>query len=268
VIIILENNHLVIHQTTMEELTLVLISIFSSCFAFYLVISSLVSKSSCFNHTSRVLLVTAHPDDEVMFFGPTILSLLRSQCQVFLLVLSPGREPGHTRKRELYASCEMLGVPSSNIVIVRHSKLRDDPGVRWREELVSNIVTRHVSSLDIDTVITFDRQGVSGHRNHIALYYGVLCSAVENTQTTVLSLSSVNILRKYSSVLDVPMSFLLCPTVFVSSVGQWWRIQRAMMSHRSQYTWFRKLYMIFSRYTLINTLEVSGKPRNSVNSNK
>ena len=28
-----------------------------------------------------------------------------------------------------------------------------------------------------------------------------------------------------------------------------------MKSHKSQYVWFRKLYMIFSRYTLINTLQ-------------
>ena len=28
-----------------------------------------------------------------------------------------------------------------------------------------------------------------------------------------------------------------------------------MQEHKSQYVWFRKLYMIFSRYTLINTLQ-------------
>lgn len=39
----------------------------------------------------RVLIVTAHPDDETMFFGPTILSLTkRSDCDVYLLCLSNG----------------------------------------------------------------------------------------------------------------------------------------------------------------------------------
>lgn len=28
-----------------------------------------------------------------------------------------------------------------------------------------------------------------------------------------------------------------------------------MIAHKSQYVWFRKLYMIFSRYTFINTFQ-------------
>lgn len=39
----------------------------------------------------RVLFVIAHPDDESMFFGPTIVSLTkRNDCQVYLLCLSNG----------------------------------------------------------------------------------------------------------------------------------------------------------------------------------
>lgn len=44
-----------------------------------------------FPQCQRVLIVTAHPDDECMFFGPTILSLLkRPTCRVYLLCLSNG----------------------------------------------------------------------------------------------------------------------------------------------------------------------------------
>jgi hypothetical protein len=43
---------------------------------------------------SPLLLVTAHPDDEAMFFAPTLLALARSGCcQVHILCLSNG-EPG------------------------------------------------------------------------------------------------------------------------------------------------------------------------------
>ena len=37
-----------------------------------------------------VLLITAHPDDECMFFAPTIISLTQSNVEVFLLCLSEG----------------------------------------------------------------------------------------------------------------------------------------------------------------------------------
>ena len=38
----------------------------------------------------RVLLITAHPDDECMFFSPTLLALGRQQ-QVYLLCLTDGK---------------------------------------------------------------------------------------------------------------------------------------------------------------------------------
>lgn len=42
-------------------------------------------------NSRRVLICIAHPDDESMFFGPTILSLTkRTDCQVYLLCLSNG----------------------------------------------------------------------------------------------------------------------------------------------------------------------------------
>ena len=32
----------------------------------------------------------------------------------------------------------------SNVTLIRHTKLKDDPTVRWREELVSDIILRQV----------------------------------------------------------------------------------------------------------------------------
>lgn len=39
---------------------------------------------------SRVLLVTAHPDDEAMFFAPALLSMASAGVQVHVLCLSTG----------------------------------------------------------------------------------------------------------------------------------------------------------------------------------
>ena len=41
-------------------------------------------------HPGRVLVVTAHPDDEVIFFATTITALHASGSEVFLLCLTDG----------------------------------------------------------------------------------------------------------------------------------------------------------------------------------
>jgi N-acetylglucosaminylphosphatidylinositol deacetylase len=46
---------------------------------------------SLFGGAARVLLLTAHPDDECMFFAPTILSLLQSSVVLFSVCLSVGK---------------------------------------------------------------------------------------------------------------------------------------------------------------------------------
>jgi N-acetylglucosaminylphosphatidylinositol deacetylase len=85
----------------------------------------------------RVLFLIAHPDDEAMFFAPTVLSLARPelQNQVRILCLSTGIIPwlgplvmltvagnaeglGHVRKRELVRSGLQLGVRSEKDVSV------------------------------------------------------------------------------------------------------------------------------------------------------
>ncbi|KAL6427071.1 hypothetical protein ACFW04_009327 [Cataglyphis niger] len=113
---------------------------------------------------ARLLLVTAHPDDEVMFFGPLIYWLARSKAsEIYLLCLS--------------MDCKLY------------------------------------------------------------------------------VLESVNIIRKYIQFLDLPISLLSASYWYLVTYEQKCIIKSAMAAHKSQYVWFRKLYMIFSRYTFINTLQ-------------
>ncbi|OVA19558.1 N-acetylglucosaminyl phosphatidylinositol deacetylase [Macleaya cordata] len=57
-----------------------------------------------------VLLVVAHPDDESMFFSPTILYLTSAGHNVHILCLSTGNADGKgdTRREELYQACAAL----------------------------------------------------------------------------------------------------------------------------------------------------------------
>ncbi|KAB0360121.1 hypothetical protein FD754_004277 [Muntiacus muntjak] len=184
---------------------------------------------------SRTLLVTAHPDDEAMFFAPTILGLARLRHQVFLLCFSAGNyyNQGEIRKKELLQSCDVLGIPPSNVMIIENSSV----------------------SLQ---VVTFDEGGVSGHSNHVALNAAVRTLHAEGKLPKgcwVLTLQSVNLLRKYLCLLDLPCSLLLArDALFVLTQREAAQAQRAMSCHRSQLLWFRRLYVLFSRYMRINSL--------------
>jgi len=206
----------------------------------------------------RVLFVIAHPDDECMFFGPTVVQLSRRGCELHLLCLSAGNyyEHGSTRKNELRRSCEILGIESSYVTVIEHSKLPDNPKVKWRDDIVGNLILKHIMQLDIDTVITFDKSGVSGHSNHASLYTGVsyLCKeSLLPEGCRVYTLRTVSALRKYLGVLDVPWSYFFAHIAYTLSHKDSFLPKKAMFAHSSQMLWFRWLYIYFSRYMIINT---------------
>ncbi|GLE04297.1 hypothetical protein PINS_up013212 [Pythium insidiosum] len=69
-------------------------------------------------------------------------------------------------------------------------------------------------------------------------------------------LESTNIVRKYIGLLDALVHFP-SPTaaserMFVFLVRPWYNY-RAMALHHSQFVWYRRLFVVFSRYTFINT---------------
>ncbi|XP_053312966.1 N-acetylglucosaminyl-phosphatidylinositol de-N-acetylase [Spea bombifrons] len=206
------------------------------------------------------LLLIAHPDDECMFFAPTILGLLREQRTLYVLCCSTGNyyNQGHIRKNELIQSCSALGIPPSNVMIIDHRDLPDNPKVQWDNNLLSTLILNHIKDKNIDLVITFDERGVSGHSNHISL-----CSTIRLLSfsrrlpkgCSVLVLETVNVFRKYLSVLDLPISWF-CPqdVLFVLSGEQYKKAKEAMKRHQSQLLWFRHVYIQFSRYMMINSL--------------
>ncbi|XP_073257465.1 N-acetylglucosaminyl-phosphatidylinositol de-N-acetylase-like [Porites lutea] len=205
----------------------------------------------------KVLVVTAHPDDECMFFSPAILNLRRCST-INLLCLSTGNyyKQGKIRRQELVSSCGILGISSNHVTVVDHSSLPDDPQVQWNTKLVGTIIADHIKINRIEVVLTFDSYGVSGHTNHVAVYKALKRLNDEGLleSIAIYTLSSTNLLRKYISLLDLPLS-AYSKHMFLSSPQQIVLAQKAMHAHRSQLVWFRKLYILFSRFMIINTLE-------------
>ncbi|KFW86484.1 N-acetylglucosaminyl-phosphatidylinositol de-N-acetylase, partial [Manacus vitellinus] len=170
---------------------------------------------------------------------------------------------GEIRKKELEQSCCVLGIPASDVTVIDHRDLPDNPAVEWDTHLLSTIVLEHIEAKNINLVVTFDAGGVSGHTNHISLYSAVryrmviISSLWEQLRCRVLVLESVNLLRKYISFLDVPISCLLPgDALFILSEEETEQAKRAMRCHRSQLLWFRRLYVLFSRYMVVNSLRL------------
>ncbi|XP_030915641.1 N-acetylglucosaminyl-phosphatidylinositol de-N-acetylase, partial [Geospiza fortis] len=167
---------------------------------------------------------------------------------------------GEIRKKELEQSCCVLGIPASDVTVIDHRDLPDDPAVEWDTQLLATLVLEHIKAKNINLVVTFDAGGVSGHANHISLYNAVRYLHSEGKLPEgchVLVLESVNLFRKYISFLDVLISCLLPrDALFILTEEETEQAKRAMRCHRSQLLWFRQLYLLFSRYLVLNSLRL------------
>lgn len=172
----------------------------------------------------------------------------------------------------------------------------------WNTEKISSLLreafapTNHTTNnaeeqqpptANIDVLITFDSQGVSSHPNHISLYHGArafVASLTANkpgwsSPVDLYTLTSVNVLRKYTGILDTlatlgsslwakdgsagsnkkdakshPVAL-----VFMHGLGKegWLKAREAMTrAHLSQMVWFRYGWITLSRYMFMNDLQL------------
>ncbi len=246
-------------ESNMVVSTLVLFYILFSLVIYALLLNRKKTKLVT-EYTKNVLIVIAHPDDECMFFSPTILHFNSvPNVKVHILCLSSGNYYGlgHLRKKELVASCHVLGIRPMNIAVVESDALQDNSDIYWDPAAVSKCILHLVKKVNAHILITFDEGGVSGHRNHVSCYRAIKKMVNERKlpdQVKPYSLDSVFILRKYVSLLDLPFCVLTASKLYIATPNDMWRAQRAMRAHASQYVWFRILYCMFSRYMFVNTL--------------
>ncbi|XP_063934584.1 N-acetylglucosaminyl-phosphatidylinositol de-N-acetylase-like [Zophobas morio] len=235
-------------------------------------------KNALTRSNGNVLLIIAHPDDECMFFGPLLLKLLQEpKVNIYVICLSSGNFNGlgSSRKREFFKSCTALGLKEENCFIedifnLATCQFLDNPLEEWPKESIAELVFEFIKKYNINLIFTFDEKGISGHLNHRSIYYGLrnldffMKSFFSNNSRflikklsqkevpTVLTLTSVSIFRKYIGIFDLLFSAHQ-ERICVSSAEQVSVIRKAMRAHHSQYVWFRKLYVYFSRYVYINT---------------
>ncbi|KAJ3812622.1 LmbE-like protein [Lentinula lateritia] len=139
----------------------------------------------------RVLLVTAHPDDECLFFAPTIFGLANgsqlndashdgsieqnNENELFSLCLSVGDADGlgHIRKEEYEKSLDVMGIKDTNRIALDDPYLQDSMEVSWDIDYIAAVVADFVIHHNITTILTFDQGGVSDHPNHKIIPFGI-----------------------------------------------------------------------------------------------
>ena len=153
-----------------------------------------------------MLFVTAHPDDECMFFTPTIKALQETN-DLHILVLSNGGYDGLgvERTAEMAAAAQQMGFVTHKVV--NDERIPDGPWP-WNATIVSEIVEAHLKEMEanetfIQVIMTFDQYGVSGHPNHISTYEGCLELAKRDGISHLYTLESVGIVRKYLAFVDI-----------------------------------------------------------------
>ncbi|ODV77468.1 LmbE-like protein [Suhomyces tanzawaensis NRRL Y-17324] len=251
--------------------------------------NSITSPTPLPIQNSSVYFVIGHPDDEVMFFSPSLIEITKEKNgnEVHLVCFSNGdslhESMGRIRGKELVNSARILGVDESRVTVL--SSYKDGMNETWDSDKIkkslSSIITKGTKPA---VLVTFDENGVSNHPNHISLYYGTLnyFQSTGDKSSKLFILKSLNFWEKYSFTfltnielfvdhlsklvvgnilnLDINISFFSKNSSsksirFYSDLNML-SVSYAAMSygHFSQMVWFRYGWLILSRYLTFNHL--------------
>jgi N-acetylglucosaminylphosphatidylinositol deacetylase len=131
-------------------------------------------RSKAISGNDHILLVTAHPDDEVMFFSPLLENAASKGARVSILCLSTGNFDGlgETRAKELVKCAALYHIRYEDVHVVDSPDMQDGMDEIWPAAVVAQNVEEVVNQSNPNVVVTFDERGASYHPNHISTYHG------------------------------------------------------------------------------------------------
>mgnify|MGYP000901312582 CR=1 FL=1 len=120
------------------------------------------------------------------------------------------------------------------------------------QNIKQHIDNKAKEGIEISSIVTFDDYGVSGHPNHISTHHGCMQYYQQaKGQVDMFTLDSVWMFRKYDAFLDIFTANNSKINFFLPSPYQ---AVSALIIHHTQFVWYRKLFMAFSRYGYFNSL--------------
>jgi len=272
---------------------------------FYLLLSSRIQLSNnvaleSFAKSHKVAsptvmnLLIAHPDDEVMFFAPTLSQLQtlhHKDNNLFFNIIcfsnGDANDLGSIRAKELNESVSLLlRGQQYSVHLFEHKDGMDEV---WDQELMLKQLETVIGDVNDALILTFDSRGVSGHINHrtcnsVAMTYKTL-----HPGTTLFLLDSYgqNIIKKYSAfvleLIKIALTFLLelyervfhnkfLPTTLINYYRQEsindkltffipfpkyaFAYATMLNAHQSQVVWFRYGWWACSRFVFVNDLQI------------
>ncbi|RLD06850.1 MAG: PIG-L family deacetylase [Chloroflexota bacterium] len=129
------------------------------------------------HHSSNLLAIFAHPDDETYRAGGTLALLAESGVSVQVLTATRGQagscgdpplcipeELANMRENELICACAALGIEPPILLDYQDGHLAEVD----RETIITEILAL-IEDLRPQVILTFGQDGLSGHPDHIAI---------------------------------------------------------------------------------------------------
>ena len=218
---------------------------------------SLTDTNKDLSSIGSVLLIIAHPDDEIMFWTPTISYFLSNKINLKILCLSNGNYNGLGEKREIEFDNVSRELNLSENVILNIPELQDNITIKWDKKKVAEVIDDFLrKNNDVKTILTFDKNGVTKHPNHISCYEGLIYYLKENydelikNNIQIYTLDSFNFIFQYTWVVPMIKNFV---SKYSFNSYTFFKSYKLMRLYETQFNLLRKAHTIFSSYSYFNS---------------
>ena len=119
-----------------------------------------------FLQPKRILCLFAHPDDETFGPGGSLAVWKEQGAEVHIICATKGEGGGSStaRVKELKTAAKILNLNSVTFLKFKDGKIGNNQLIE-----LENAFIPFINTLQPDTIVTFDLNGVSGHLDHIAV---------------------------------------------------------------------------------------------------